>query len=151
MKFKRLIAREWLIFLIFFLLTPSVVAVYKWISAPKTTTDESPESSSLYDHFIPDDQIPILREKLIKQLKLTGPKPPENFELVPPQDLPDMLVIEQAKQRGILTYAKRPLWNYLVDSTMNLDNYLAIIFTYPLFLLIRSIIWSIRTVRRKES
>jgi hypothetical protein len=149
MNLKQIIAREWLIILVFFFLSPPVVAVYKWVSAPKTTTDES-ESFALYDYFIPDDQIPILRERLIKELKLTAPKPPANFELVPPEDLPDTLVIEQARKRGILTYAKRPFWNYVVDSTMNLDNYLAIILTYPLFLLIRSIIWSIGTVRRKE-
>src|SRR5262249_5745673 len=146
MKFKRLLAREWLIFLIFFFLSPPIVALYEWTSAPKETTDKY---NSLYDHFIPDDEIPILREKLSKQLKLTESTPPKKF--VPPEDLPDTVVIEQAQARGILTYPKRPLWNYLVDSVQDMNSYLVIIFTYPLFLLIRSIAWSIRTMTRKES
>jgi hypothetical protein len=148
MKFKRLIAREWLFFLLFFLISPTVVALYEWASAPKRTTDET---SSLYDYFIPDDQIPILRKKLSEQLELTQPKPPDGYQLVPPEKLSDALVIEQSLQTGILTYAKRPLWNYLRDSAMKLDNYLAIIFTYPIFLFLRSILWAIRTVRRKDS
>jgi hypothetical protein len=151
MSFKRVIAREWLIILVFFFLSPPIVALYEWIRAPKETTDPS-TSFALYDSFIPDDQIPILREKLTKQLESTLPRPPEGFvELVPPDDLPDTVVIEQALKGGILTYPKRSLWSYLIESSLNLDNYLAIIFTYPLFLLIRSIIWSIRTVRREGS
>ena len=147
MRLKRIIAREWLIFLLFFFLSPAVLAVYRWTSTPKETTDTS-QSSSLYPHFIPDDQIPILREKLSKLI----PKPPAGSRIVPVEDLPDHSIIQQAEQWGILSYPKRPFWNYLTDTIKDSRSYLQAIFIiYPLFLLARSILWSIRTVRRIES
>lgn len=55
------------------------------------------------------------------------------------------------KENRFLMFKKRPFSNYLLNSIMNLDSYLAIVFTYPLYLIARSIVWPIQTLRRRET
>lgn len=52
MNFKRAIAREWLLFLLVFILSPIIVAVYHWTGTPRTSEDFSYENPRIYDLVI---------------------------------------------------------------------------------------------------
>jgi len=52
MKLKRVLAREWLLFLLLLFLTPGVVSVYHWVRAPKTSEDIPEEHPRLYDLLV---------------------------------------------------------------------------------------------------
>lgn len=49
------------------------------------------------------------------------------------------------------TWERKPLWNYLPEVMTDGRAYLNIIIIYPLFLFIRSVIWSYRILRRKTA
>ena len=80
----------------------------------------------MYDYFVPDSTLPHLRGELRKQLN------PAELSVVPPEDLPDEMVINQALQRGVFAYNKRPLWDYLAVSAFKFDL-IAALLTYSLF------------------
>ena len=51
-KFKRVIAREWLLFLLLLFVSPAIVSVYHWMRAPKAPEDIPEERPRLYDLVI---------------------------------------------------------------------------------------------------
>jgi hypothetical protein len=51
-NFKRAIAREWLLFLLVFILSPVIVAVYHWMGTPRTAEDFLYENPRIYDLVI---------------------------------------------------------------------------------------------------
>jgi len=126
MRLKTIVAREWLIFVLFFFLSPAVLAVYKWMGAP-------PVISSALKGETAEERLENAPDNLLYDLVPVDKKPDPRHEMV------------------LLQYEKRSLWAYFTDSVKKPGRYLAIIFTYPPFLLLRSILWSLRTVRRKEA
>jgi len=52
MKLKRVLAREWLFFLLLLFLSPGVLSVYHWVKAPKTSEEIPEEHPRLYDLLV---------------------------------------------------------------------------------------------------
>jgi hypothetical protein len=177
LKHKRIIAREWLIFLFFFFVSPIAFAVHSWsVENPKVLVlHEVPEGATFdyvrYDvttrKFIPPK---VVENKLPKgfvpdndspedlKAKLKSERPPvkirglSNGKLLGfPASVSDA-EIDSAVARELHEIAsarRRLFWNfYLPSAFTDLSGYIAIVFTYPLFLVARSVVWSIRTLKR---
>jgi hypothetical protein len=52
MRLKRIIAREWLIFLLVFFLSPTVLALYKWVRAQEIPSHVPDDRPRLYDLLV---------------------------------------------------------------------------------------------------
>jgi hypothetical protein len=191
-KFKRVIAREWLLFLLLLFVSPAIVSVYHWMRAPKAPEDIPEEHPRLYDLLITvpgydaqllvapnlpkgkrDQEILEFVEKhpLKEPYKLPEPINPRTgkpyeITLVSPKvgltqigefidggylSADDRVVLNYIKTNGFLIFRKRSLIAYLADAIKNKNYFEPIIIIYPLFLFIRSIVWSIRNLRRREA
>jgi len=141
-KLKKIIAREWLILILFFFLSPAVLGTYSWISTPKQYNEGIPAYH--YPHIY--DKIFTLRKALNKENKI----PPG---AVLPEESEDLKVAITKFRKGkiLVLYKKRPLGDYLTDIMTDIDKYLAVLFIYPFYLFICSIVWALRTMSRRES
>jgi hypothetical protein len=240
-NFKRAIAREWLLFLLVFILSPIVVAVYHWTGTARISEDFSYENPRIYDlvvlapgydiQFRIDSSLPkVERDQAILKfvaehplkhfnytLDLVNPHTGEPYEIqsrseltaadlqaikkdlapepctreeifdkvaceqkrhivggtVPQWDLPDFVpdspkdalmqigqfiegdylgddsrkLLQGIRANGFLTLKKRSLFGYLADVITSPSQYYAFIVIYPLFLFLRSIVWSIRKIK----
>lgn len=243
MNFKRGIAREWLLFLLVFILSPMIVAVYHWTGTPRTAEDFLYENPRIYDLVIlahgyesqlqidsslPKverdqaiikfvDQNPLKKHKYT--LDIVNPDTGKPYEIesgseltaadlqsirkdlapdcsigdvfdqvacdkrkgrivggtVPPWDLPWVKILspkdglEQIGQflegdylsddnrkllqgiraNGFLTLKKKSLIGYVAAVVISPSRYYAFIVIYPLFLFLRSIVWSIRKLKER--
>jgi hypothetical protein len=210
MNLKKAIAREWLLFLLVFILSPMIVAVYHWTETPKTSEDFLYENPRIYDlvilapgydsQFRVDSSLPkvernqtILKfvaehplkkdvvpesckgdifDKLACKDKgrsvLQGEDIPKGFVLLSdfiPDSPKDGLVeigqyvdgyylgndsrklLEGIRGNGFLTLKKRSLIGYVAAVVVSPARYYGFIIIYPLFLFLRSIIWSIRKIK----
>jgi hypothetical protein len=243
MNFKRAIAREWLLFLLVFILSPAIVAVYHWMGKPRAAEDFLYENPRIYDLVIlapgydaqyrVDSSLPkierdqailkFVAEHPIKQftyiLDVVNPRTGKPYEVqsrskltasdlqsiekdlapncakadvfdkvacedkgraagggtVPQSNLPDFtpdipqegltqigqflerdylsennrILLQGIQANGFLTLRKRSLIGYVAAMTMSPSQYYAFIVIYPLFLFLRSIIWSIRKIKER--
>ncbi|MEE8114717.1 MAG: hypothetical protein V3T23_10220 [Nitrososphaerales archaeon] len=181
-KLKRIIAKEWLIFALFFFLSPAIFAVYLWVSSPRVLTRTFPrvESSKAGAISYEAPAPPRLYNELHDTYRVTSDQGTIevtlDFSKLPPKGgsgltLMDLLIDNTwlsadmrklfqmelgfpiGDQAEVLEVVgkKRGLLNYLTDSIKILESYIAIISIYPLYWFIRLLVWSIRTIRRRES
>ena len=206
MKVKRVIAREWLLFLLLLFVSPAIVSVYHWMRAPRAPEDIPEEHPPLYDLLITvpgydaqllvapnlpkvkrDQEIlefivkPPLKRKVInafdpaeleaarKELaqKERSGFDPAKLEAAKKEaqiltqigefidggylSADDRTMLSDIKSNGFLTFRKRSLSAYLADAIKNKNFFEPIIVIYPLFWFIRSIVWSVRNLRRRKA
>ena len=138
-KVKKIIAREWLIFLVVLLVSPLIVGTYTWRQASKFGFSEDLDHAFYYE-LSREEALAELR-KIAQELHAAGLIP----EVGEPEAKPGL------GHPVPPMYKKRPLSVYLYNNVLDPFAFVtAVIFVYPIFLFLRSIVWSVRTLRRKE-
>ncbi len=153
-KVKKIVAREWLFFLLIFFLSPPLPTAYWWIKANRfLASSEFLIDNSLYHRVDWDDFIREITKGPITNRELVFGDSPKGG-----QQKGDISVYRDDKGdlvfkpgEGVFAYEKKTLLLYLYNSALDPMNYVIyVILTYPAFLFLRSVVWSVRTLRRKE-
>lgn len=183
-KIKRVIAREWIILVLFSALSPPIPILYHWAYAPKEKTDAVTDSRiegktwyfcyGSYDLVAVDEKhFRNFKAKLAEssdQVKAGKRHQDFSFErLLETQreaqmrlNYSDLIQTvnrfnageylsqdEYPWQSEVLSCKKKPLRTHFLHEMRHPYSYMAILFTYSAFLFIRSIMWSIRTLRNR--
>jgi hypothetical protein len=190
MPLKRIVAREWLIFLAVFFLSPLVLASYQWVSVESDSwpllpfwlgpvptnheilkdnsqnifqphgssegvkdTGNSPSSQApqgelqWWAHPGSEQEFlastPQEAQKLYEAYTKDKSEPKLTGKVRPKAPAASVAELET-------TWERKPLWNYLAEVMTDVSAYLGILIIYPLLLVIRSVVWSIRALRHRE-
>jgi len=132
-KAKRAIAREWLVLLALILLSPVLVSFVRWTH--EGTGILLPETPNVFDRIekLPDDEDAYRTEDYIEH--------PERLKLVPSVD-------GKTHYRDV---PPRSLPDYVFHKMKHPATYLDVLYVYPIYLLICSIIWAVRLLKRQEA
>lgn len=160
MKIRRIIAREWLLFVALVFLGPVVLATYSWLVAlhPWCLCDDRQQTNHFDGHY---DQLlyhdledpPAFRvithrgtfDVILDRTEyVSGSSAWPMLE----KKLGFALVAEQTTVSWLVQ--KRSLWNYLLDVMNSFNRYVKFIAIYLFLVFVRSLKWSIRTIRFQE-
>jgi len=150
-KLKRTVAREWLILLIFLLPSPEIMATYLWVTEPGVEgPDRDPntikgalDSVGFYNRHIPPGPILYVYEE-------TSRKPPAR------KPAPGILIDNMGLLKWYIV-KKRPFWDYFLhymrfpSAWVRWGAWWPFVVAYLSYLFIRSVVWSIRTMRSRET
>jgi hypothetical protein len=153
-KVKKIIAREWLIFLLCVILGPPIVgimaATYEWARAdrllfPNRPLEEMEGLQWAFRHGVNKD----LYYRLDRDRAETELRKPAK-----PQRRKERIVVIEEDEKGPLVYKKHSLSAYVYNQVLDPIDYGSyLILTFPAylaFMFLRSVVWSVRTLRRKE-
>jgi hypothetical protein len=129
-KAKRIVAREWLVFMALVLLSPVPVNFVRWTH--EGTGILLPESSDWFERVekSADEEDAYRIEDYVEH--------PERLKLVPSVD-------EKTFYRDI---PPRSFLDYLFHKLKHPSTYLDVLYVYPVYLLLCSLIWAVKTLKR---
>ena len=126
---KRVIAREWLIVLALIVLSPAVMAIYLWVTAPSV--------AKIRDIFDDDHGPARFTVKVVTSSAVETPK----------------TEAEPIKSARRPTVKKKGFGNYFLDYMKEPTEWLGwgawwpFIVLYPCYWFVRSVVWSMRTLK----
>jgi hypothetical protein len=151
MSLKKTVAREWVIFLPFFLLSPAVMAIYLWVTAPAVaggekrrfdSFTEALDTALFYNSAVPG---PVLYVT-----EAVSPKPGPSGAVDPRQE--DKFIHDLGFGRQH-TVRKRPFWDYFgqymeyPSEWVRWRGWWPFLLAYSSYLLVRSVVWAVRVLK----
>jgi hypothetical protein len=130
-RLKRTVAREWLVFLALIIVSPALVNLVHWKNQPVALL--LPEHSNIFDRLEQSaDDDAYRTEDYVEH--------PERLERAMSED-------------GTSAYRSIPrrfFPDYLAHKMKHPSAYLNVLYVYPIYLLLCSIIWAVKMLKRKE-